>query len=361
MTTYNYEQLYKIMKEAFIANQDKVTDFNEGSVISSIFEAVARVVERIYVETRVGYNNNLKSIPYSVFDFTQKTGVKATSKGIFKSSKPIEIDTIINSGVRVTSGDLIYETTENAVIKAGETISNEVGLQATEIGSKYNGNVGSITGIQSLVPSYVVEFTNTEKISNGANTETSSEMLSRFKDYINGLQGTSYYGMKSNVLAINGVRSVSVVEHFPPENTYNFTIYVDDGTGGLSDELRNEVDKVVNGDGTPQYPGCRAAGVNVRFNAAQPIDIEIKVKCKIYRTEHEVAMYDIENAIKEIINNLTIGEDLLVTSLILVLRKIPYVRDVSSITINDQTGNIQIGESQICRFKSVNIELEDVR
>jgi hypothetical protein len=67
-------------------------------------------------------------------------------------------------------------------------------------------------------------------------------MLRRFKYYINGLQGSNRYGIMAGVLGVEGVRSVSIDEHFPPKsNIYNFTVYVDDGTGSLTENLKNTV------------------------------------------------------------------------------------------------------------------------
>ena len=78
MDTKTYNQLLSEMKENAIAGNSGLTDFNEGSIVMTIFESIARPLEQAYIDTRNGYNNNLRAIPYSVFDFKQKSGQKAS-------------------------------------------------------------------------------------------------------------------------------------------------------------------------------------------------------------------------------------------------------------------------------------------
>jgi len=76
-----------IMRQALanmIAKQDKLTDFNEGSIIHTFLDTVARVAERIYVAIRQGYNDNLRLVPYSLFKFNRKPGTGAAGTVVFK-------------------------------------------------------------------------------------------------------------------------------------------------------------------------------------------------------------------------------------------------------------------------------------
>ena len=71
MDTKNYSTILNEMKQSAIAGGSGLTDFNSGSNTMNIFEAVARPMEQAYIDTRNGYTNNLRAIPYSVFDFKQ--------------------------------------------------------------------------------------------------------------------------------------------------------------------------------------------------------------------------------------------------------------------------------------------------
>lgn len=362
MNTQSFIDIYNKMKALTIANQNKVTDFNKGSVISTIYEAVARIAEEIYIETRIGYTNNLKALAYSVFDFKKKEGVKATAKVVFKSAEAIATDTTIPINTKIASGDLVFVTTEVATILANQTQSNQVTVQAEETGSKYNVKANSITSIESIISSNVVEVTNPLKADGGVDEESESDMLIRFKDYISGLQGTNEYGIKAKLLAIEGVRSVNIKEHFPPDNSYNFSIYIDNGTGGLPDSLKNEILKVINGDEEDyaNYPGLRVPGMNIRVASAIPVSVDVAVTCTVYRIDHSTADFEIEDAVQQEINNLTIGNDILISSLILRLRQITYIKDVTEVKINNVAENLVLNPNQIAKFNSITIEYEDM-
>jgi len=357
MNVQSYEDIYKKATDIFIAGQNKITDLNKGSIASTNFEAFSRIVERLYIDCKAGYNTNLKAAAYTIFGFKRKEGQKATAIVKFSRTKERSLPSTIPIGTKVASGSYIFITTETGTIPADSLTSNDVTVQAEKIGLEYNVAANTINSIETIVPSDVVAVNNSLKASGGTNDETETEMLSRFKQYINGLQGTNSYGLESSILSIEGVRSAAVDEHFPPENNiYNATVYIDDGTGELTPELKSEIETVINGDDTSVNPGKRAAGINVRILPATPVPIDIIGSCTIYRTEHSVASFDIENAIREEINSLGVNEDFVLTSLILRLRRISYVKDVA---ITSPLQNIKISKNQIARFNSANIELKD--
>ena len=54
-----YEEIMQGATANMIAKQDKITDFNEGSIIHTILDTVSRVAERAYVAIRQGFNDCL--------------------------------------------------------------------------------------------------------------------------------------------------------------------------------------------------------------------------------------------------------------------------------------------------------------
>lgn len=361
MNTESYDEILARMKNHMIAGQTKVTDFNAGSIIMTMFEAVARPLEQAYVDTRNGYANNLRAVAYSVFDFERKEGIHASVNVKFSRATAGANSVVVLSGTKVSDGSHTFLTTANAVIAAGQTDSGIVSATAEKVGIDYNVGAETITTIESVVPLEVVGVINPARAYGGTDKETDNEMLARFKTYINGLQSTNYYGLKAGVLAIDGVRSVGVQEHFPPQNNiYNVTIYVDDGTGSLTDELKDAVKLKVNGDQTSENPGLRAAGIQVDVQPASSILIVISVTCKIYRTEDARALADIQSTLEEEINRLGINENVIWTNIILALRRISYVKDVQDLLVNGDTDNIEISTSQIARFSSATITVEPV-
>lgn len=453
MNTKSYRQIVTQMKNRMIAAMSGITDFNEGSNIMTIFESIARPLEQGYIDTRTGYSNNLRAIPYSIFGFEQKKGQKASVQVVFTRNEPSESAstipvgtrisgndlifitsqeaiieggskatvnvvftraeatssvTYIPAGTRVSNGTLVFITTEIAVIGNGATQSGAVEAQAENMGEIYNVSAGTITTIsdQSSVPEEITSVTNPDAaeggvdgatqsnsvlagaenigakynlaentITNiesslsseivavnnpgaatgGTDAETSSQMLRRFKYYINGLQGSNKYGIMAGVLGIEGVRSVSVEEHFTSlkDGIYNFTVYVDDGTGLLTSDLKNQVEDVINGTDTEDNPGLRAAGVNCDVSAAVIVNIDIVFTAKIYRVEQARVQNEIQTKLQEYINGLGINENVVLSSIIVLLKQISGITDVTGLTVNGSTDNKIIAVNQIARFRSV--------
>ena len=361
MNVETYGNILNRMKNHMIAGQNKITDFNKGSIIMTIFESVARPMEQAYIDTRNGYMNNLRAIAYSVFDFEKKAGVNATVNVVFSRASATESSVTVLSGTKVSDGTYTFITTSNAVIPANQTSSAPVGATAEKVGLAYNVGANTITTIESVVSAEVVEVTNPAKAYGGADTESETEMLQRFKTYINGLQGTNYYGLKSGILAIDGVRSVGIDEHFPPKNNvYNATVYVDDGTGSLTNTLKQQIESKINGEQTSESPGLRAAGIQIDVMPATNVPVTVSVHCKIYRTEAALAIQEITQKIEETINALGIHENVIWTDIILALRGISYVKDISNLLINGDTDNITIDVDQIARFNSATVTVESL-
>ncbi len=358
MDSKNYNTLLTEMKESAIAAGSGITDFNSGSNIMTIFESVARPMEQAYIDTRNGYTNNLRAIPYSVFDFKQKPGQRATVDVKFTRNAALSTVSTIPSGTRVSNGNLVFTTTANAVIGVGETISDEVGAIAENVGLEYNVKENTITTIESNLSAEIVSVNNPRQAVGGTDAETQTQMLRRFKYFINGLQGSNRYGIMAGVLGVEGVRSVSIDEHFPPKSDiYNFTVYVDDGTGSLSQDLKNTVTDLINGNDTEENPGLRAAGTNVEVSAATIVSINIELTATIYRVEEARIQNDITVKLQEYINGLGIHENVVLSSIIVLLKQIPGITDISGLTVNGSTDNIVIGVNQIARFGSVDIEI----
>ena len=362
MDTKTFNELIDEMKNNAIAGGSGLTDFNEGSNIMNIFESVARPIEQAYIDTRNGYSNNLRAIPYSIFDFKQKTGQKASVQVVFTRNSASTFDSTIPVGTRVSNGNLVFVTTEIGTIESGQTTSNSVEASAEEVGLKYNVAANTVKIIESSLSAEIVSVNNPLKATGGTDAETQTQMLKRFKYMINGLQGSNRYGIIAGILGIEGVRSVGMIEHFPPKSDiYNLTIYVDDGTGLLTEDIKNECIDLINGDDTAENPGLRAAGVNVEVLPASPMEIYVKLTATIYRVEEARVVDEITTKLQEYINGLGIHENVVLSSIIVLLKQISGVTDISGLQVKVgssgewSTDNVIVGNNQIARFNSADI------
>lgn len=340
----------------FMALQRKITDFNRGSVADSIFDSVAREEEKKYIAIKLGFAQNLKAIPYSLFDFTKKDGTYATGTAVFKRGNTKDYISSIPEGTEISGNGNLYVTTENGSIAANQVSSNPVKIRAVEIGSKYNTAINTVTTIKSALSSDIVEVYNNIKIDGGCDEETETEMLARFKDYLAGLQGTSLYGLKAAAENVDGVRSVNVVEDFTSGAMYRVILYAEDGSGGLASTVKQDIENVIEGDGSKTNPGKRAPGINVLVSEPESVNVSLSIKVTTHRADPSSAESEIISVVQNYINGLGIGENVILTTIILLLRALNYVTDVE---ILDPSSNVNVSNNQIARFSSCEVELDE--
>lgn len=350
-----YDELMEEACANMIARQDKLTDFNEGSIIHTILDTFCRITERVYIAIRSGFNQGLIMLIYSVFKFKKKSGTYASGKVTFTRASVLDARTVIPSGVKVSGNGFNFVTTEAGAIEAGEVDSEEITIKAEEAGSDYNLDAGVITSIDSSVPSDISAVTNNSAITGGSNEETDAEVEDRFTKKLAGLSGTNLYGIEDAALSIDSVRSVSIKNHKPPlKNVYHVSVYVDDGSGTANDELLQAVRKAV--EGTETQNGHLAPGVNARYLAptAVPVNFEIEVSTGDVDTAETQA--EVKKIIQSYVNSLRIGETVILSTIIAKIRALSYVSDVM---IKLPTENFSVNSEQIARFGSAEITVAE--
>jgi hypothetical protein len=325
-------------------------------------EAFTREIESLYIRCRVGFSTFMRSLPYSVFGFDTKKGAKAAASVKFSRSKPFANDTEIPANTIVSAGALRFITSSSGLILSGEIESNEIEAVAENVGEKYNIGAGTIKTIVSSLPSDVVMVSNSSPATGGVSSESWRDYVARFADYIIGLQRTNYAGFRDALTRGYVVRSLSIVEHFPPlEDIWNVTVYLDDGSGGISDLGVQLVKQLIDGDGkTPETAGYRAPGINVRYLSPEKVFINLRIKATTIQDvtneiDESVVINDVQKKSKEFINNLKIGETFIKSDLIVVLRRITYLDDVK---IEAPAENVVIQSDQIARYQNCDVIVE---
>ncbi|MDC7221549.1 MAG: baseplate J/gp47 family protein [Spirochaetales bacterium] len=361
MDILTQNQFFNYMKEYFVANQDKITDLNVGSGIYTQFMAFARQLNQVMVKCSGGFKTQFEQIPYKVFDFERESETYASGTVVFSAQTAPDEDITISAGTIVsTESGLLYTTQDEVYILSGATDSGAANITANEAGSDYNQLVGTVTVIKSSLTG-VNSVTNNSAITGGTDEETNTTWFQRFKNYILGLQGGNSYSILTAASQVDTIQSANVENHFPPEDDlYNFTVYVDDGSGSVPDSVLEEVDLELRGDDTSDYPGYVCAGINFRVLSASQYAIEVDYTATIdpIETDSSTAESDIEEAIQNYIDNLWIGEDVIRAELYRYIMSVTGVTDLSALTLNSTTANIETGDSQVARTSTITGTIE---
>jgi hypothetical protein len=296
-------------------------------------------------------------LPYSVFNFQKKEGLKASVNLVFSRAKPYPYETSIPAGSAVAAGGLKFITTEAGPVPSGAKDSGVITAIAEEAGEKYNVGPGSVKTLVTALPADIVTVNNVSPAAGGVNSEDWGAYISRFASFILGLSRTNGYGFLSALTETRLARSIQIEEHFPPlDNIWNMTVYLEDGSGGMTDEAIALAKAKIDGNRTKENGGCRAPGIHIRYLTPEKALVNLNVTVTVTRdvmndSGESAVIYEVTRAAGNFINSLLIGQPVLVSDLIVVLRGISYIIDAK---IPGQE-NIVINTRQIARFQSCNV------
>lgn len=194
----------------FSGNNAEITDFNIGSRIRTLMEAVAIEIEQFYYQLYQAITNGITNAVYNSFNFPPLQAKASSGAVTFTSSSPAPSGGItIPSGTQLstqgssTTPAVIFQTVSTAVIPAGQT-SVSVAVIAVVNGSI--GNVGQNTIIVLISnPSGISTVTNPVAFSNGADLETADQQAARFQNYIENLSRATLGAIENAALQVANV------------------------------------------------------------------------------------------------------------------------------------------------------------
>jgi len=174
-----------------------------------------------------------------------------------------EPDRIVNAGTVISipannlSPAIQYTTLRDAVIPAGEVIVTNIPVIAQVAGSLGNAGYNTIT-LFSTLPFAGATVTNTISFTNGADTETDTNLRNRIKAYTATLARGTATSIINAVIGISDAADnkqvVSAVISEPPAVGQPSVLYIDDGTGFQPSFAGQSVDPLLtNAKGTEEF------------------------------------------------------------------------------------------------------------
>ena len=351
----SFETLVSDMVAWIVSHSPNITDLTPGSVIRSFCEAAGLCIEELYVSVYLGFRRYLEQVQENVFSFERKGGTKATANVVFGRTGTTGTITIpIGTKIKTVS-NLNFFTTAVAQILNGFSTSSPVEAEAEENGSAYNVLGSTITVLGDDIDG-VETVTNPLAAVGGVDAETDYQYKTRFQAYIEGLAGSNIAGLIAGALSVSGITSASIQELFPPVSNVNVKIFIDDGSsGGVSSSKIAEVQDVIDGDGTQENPGYRAAGVNAVVYApgivTQNIIMTVYVISGVDTDQVEA---DIGLVLTTYVNNLGVGSDIIKAELIAAVMSVYGVSDVN---ITTPSGNVTISDTQVGRLGTITVTI----
>lgn len=360
-TPKTFQQNYDAMEAWLIGRNSTLTNFVVGSRTRTVVEAVAFSVSRAEKDMYLALRAAIPISAIEGFKFTRKAGVASTGTIRFSRATVAGETYPIPAGTEVILESRAYRTDAAGEITIGNTESSDIAATAVDVGDSYDIPIGGIdtqngSGAITNKPAGIQFAYNYDPFIGGQGEETDDARQVRFQSAVQGLARSPVQGLKAGALSVDGVRSVSVREHYPRAGWV--TVYCDDGDGYLQAAIKTEVEKILNGDESDpdNYPGYRAGGIQVQVLAPDIVTVPWTVKI-YYLTNTRSAPADLEteaeNALKAYNNALEMGVDVVVASAVKAI--MTASTDIVDVEITAPTANVVVAAGELAKAGAVSM------
>jgi hypothetical protein len=356
------------------ATSPKLTDFRRGSVIRTIYESVALIVEGAYSKFYTALKSIIERNIYAVVGFDKIEAKPSTGLATFGRSTPATEAILIPIGTEVVAKDneyrppITFRTTQDGIIDVGYS-STAIPVVCSEAGLLTNILAGDLSDFVSK-PFGVDTVTNLEDFIDGSDEETPEQQKTRFTDYMDAntrgtLQSIEFGALQAYVTDATGLieQAVSVKAI---EDTVNkrgqVDLYVWNGVGAPSASLQTEIQKVLLGyydDNGDRVYGYKNGGTLVNIYTATKSSVRIKLTLTLQSWASETSVKTrILSEADAFFRSLQIGQTLLYSDIQSRIRVIEGVYDVRVEMSTDagatySTNNVVVSTSNICVLESI--------
>lgn len=222
-----------------VTRGSKISNFNVGSVIRTILEAISLEIEALYYQMSKGFKYALQHSVFYSFGFSKKGAVASSGMVTIRFKSEIPYNMIIPKGYKFSTvpvrGKVIhFESVQDVSCVSGDSVAN-VPVQCMTPGIIGNVPAGAIQICVTPLP-FTQGVANHLDFNNGAEEEDVAEVKKRFTEYIQTLSKGTVAAVRYGCLTVQGVTGVYVSERIGV-----LDIYIHDINGDLPPALEKEV------------------------------------------------------------------------------------------------------------------------
>lgn len=331
------------------ARTDQINDFTAGSVIRSIYEAVAMELESYYMLQEENVTYGIEHGVLDAFGFTRREAVAAYGYVTLTFYAPLSEDVVFPKGTQFSSSQSnytqVYTLQQAYVASQGATRVNVQAFctQPGTIGNIPANTIDSISGSQLGVAS----ATNEEAFLTGTDEESLADVRTRFREYVDTRGRGTLKAMDYAARTVEEVTGVYVYEQ-----TGRVTVYAHDANGDLPDNVAAKVRAI------EEY--YRPAGIPWSVEAVtkelEPLEVGLIVTNIDLATDSFIE--GLEKYLANYLNTFSAGQNVLMADLY--NRIMAYSPIIYDAEITTPSANVVIDPNQIVRAGDIDCYVDDV-
>lgn len=323
---------------------DKITDFNVGSAIRTLTEAIAIQFEEFYFSMKQNVIYAIENSVYTSFGFDYKMATQATGKVTVSFKEPLPSSMTIPKGTIFCTapsyGYIYFESIEDTFVEPG-LISTIVVVKCKESGTKGNIAAGAINTIVTT-NTIIKSVTNEGAFTNGVDSETATERKKRFQNYINTLARGTADAIVYGCLEVEGVTGAWCDDKY----IGYVKVYAHNSDGELPDELRSKI--------VANLQNYRAGGIEVEVLPIikKPIDMVLKI---MLNNDYDVEVYNntITSLVTKYMNEYSVASNFYVADIIHFVKY--SLEDIVINIVIEEGSDTIIGNNELVRAGSINV------
>lgn len=337
-------EVFNNLVEWITAKTDKITDFNVGSAIRTLTEAIAVQFEEFYFAMKQNVLWAIENAVYDSFGFSLRLSQAASGWVTINFVEPLpNVMTFPKGTIFCTSGlygYIYYESLEETYAEQG-AISIMVQVQC-----KTNGTVGNVPAkaITTLVTDNEIidEVYNEAAFMNGINEETTTERKKRFQHYIKTLARGTADAIVYGCLEVDGVAGAWVDDSY----IGYVKLYAHDSSGNLPQTLQQNILK--------NLENYRSGGIEVELLPIVKRALNLNISIML-DNDYSTETYDelIRVLVEQFLNEYTVAGNFYVADIIHAIKD-AYEDIVINVLMNDAE-DVEIAQNELIRAGKVEV------
>lgn len=338
MKTKRLSDILTRLIDVTTARTSQLTDYTPGSVIRSIYEAVAMELETYYVLQEENITWGIEHGVLDSFGFTRREAKSAYGEVTIGFYSATSAGTVLPKGMTFYSSDDQYPQTytlQQAYSVPTGSATATVQVFCTQVGSIGNIPAGKIDSVSNSSTG-VAYVTNPADFNTGSDAESLAGIRNRFQSFVDTRGRATLKAMDYAARRVEEVTGVYVYEEVG-----KITVYAHDANGELPADVLNAV--------VASEESYRPAGIpwEVKPVDKKKVDLELAVTV----TNAALIPDDFEDKLVQMLtsylNTFSADRDLILSDVVTrVTSYSPLIYDVSVTTPDD---NVQIKPNEIIR------------